>query len=506
MPKSITGRISTSLGASIGINLELLEDRFFETERTKAYLRSISTGSLLYTVDNHSPIRMKIKRKMTFLSVAKIILMDLTILIRFSYLIASPSRGKYFSRVVFMKNLSRQHLPPAIPLESHLSFLASSEINLINKDTLVLMENKITDLKEFHLGRILLDTDFRKAILTNLFTRKDARQVLFQYVKTLPSVLAHFLVTKKSKLTNSLLEILLIKYLERQEVECVILDSQGSWLDEPVIFFKDSSHTNCKTVMLHYSENSHMYSAIQLKNSELLPKFQNVVVDEHWVWTREYADFYNKLSKSTKFISKGPLIYRSLDDKDLPSVSKEKNVKQLVVTIFDDAPTVENEWIHHSTLESGMAFLETVESLIILLNKRRIDAVFRMKQKRRQIKSHQRKYFSLIKEMEKHHNFQILNWDKNIIEIVLNSDLVICTLGTSPALLAKRLGIPVCYLYAGSAKLGTPYVSYGIPTFSSAEGVFEFLVGNILDVQAHVSVDPETAPIATNQSTERANN
>jgi polysaccharide biosynthesis PFTS motif protein len=298
----------------------------------------------------------------------------------------------------------------------------------------------------------------------------------------------------------------LISYLEEKEVECIVLDSQGSWLDEPVIFFKDTSHTNCKTVMLHYSENSHMYSAIQLNDSELLPKFHNVVVDEHWVWTPEYADFYNKLSKSNKFIPKGPLIYRSLDDKDLPFAHKEKSATQFVVTIFDDAPTIDNEWIHHSSLESGLAFLTTIESLMILLHQERIDAVFRIKQKRRRIESHQRSYFSELQKLEKYPNFQILDWDENIIEIVLNSDAVICTLGTSPALLAKRLGVSVCYLYAGPAILGTPCVSYGIPTFSSAEDVVESVFREVLNAESHVSFDPPFGPILRKPPTKRADN
>ncbi len=504
--KGFTRRFKSSFGASIGINIELLEDRFFETEKTKGYLKSLSSHSLLSPLDNQISMRVKIKKKITFLSVAKNILMDLALLVRFSYLISVPPQEKCLSRVVIMKNLSRQHLPPAIPLESYLSFLASSKIDLINEETLVLIENKVTDLSESQLGRIFLDTDIRKAIFTNLLIQKDARQLLFRFRKVLPMALVYVLLTKKSKLANSILEILLIRYIEEKGLECIVLDSQGSWLDEPVIFFKDSSHTNCKTVMLHYSENSHMYSAIQLKDSELLPKFHNVVVDEHWVWTPEYADFYNKLSKSNKFIPKGPLIYRSLDDKDLPFISEEKNAAQFVVTIFDDAPTIDNEWIHHSSLESGLAFLKTIESLMILLHQERIDAVFRIKQKRRRIESHQRGYFSELQKLERYSNFQILDWDENIIELVLNSDAVICTLGTSPALVAKRLGVSVCYLYAGPAILGTPYVSYGIPTFSSAEDVFESVFREVSNAQPHVSLDAQPELIFKKLPTNRLDN
>ena len=503
-PKGFTRRIKSSLGASIGINIESLEGRFLEAEKTKKYLKSLSSHSLPPLVDNHISIGIKFKKKITFLSVAKNTLLDLALLIRFSYLISVPPQEQCLSRVVILKNLSRQHLPPAIPLESYLSFLASSRINLINEGTLIFIENKVTDINESQLGRIFLDTDIRKAIFTNLLIQKDARQLLSRFGKALPIALAYALLTKESRLTNSILEILLIKYLEEKEVECIVLDSQGSWLDEPVIFFKDASHTNCKTVMLHYSENSHMYSAIQLKDSELLPKFHNVVVDEHWVWTPEYADFYNKLSKSNKFIPKGPLIYRSLDDKDLPFVDNEKSAAKFVVTIFDDAPTIDNEWIHPSSLESWLAFLNTIDSLMILLHQEGIDAVFRIKQKRRRIESHQGSYFSALQKLEQYPNFQTLDWDENIIEIVLNSDAIICTLGTSPALLAKSLGVSVCYLYAGPAILGTPHVSYGIPTFSSAEEVFESMFREVLKAEFHVSLDPQPELILKNTANQKS--
>jgi hypothetical protein len=87
--------------------------------------------------------------------------------------------------------------------------------------------------------------------------------------------------------------------------------------------------------------------------------------------------------------------------------------------------------------------------------------------------------------------------------MTLESDLIICVLGTSPALLARKMGVPVCYLYSGPATLGTPYVSYGIPTLSSAEHVFEFIVKKILDIQVYSSVDSGVEELVANQPIER---
>ena len=59
-----------------------------------------------------------------------------------------------------------------------------------------------------------------------------------------------------------------------------------------------------------------------------------------------------------------------------------------MISTFDDAPTLENEWIHHSDLDSGLRFLEAIPKLFKILKQNSIDPYIQIKQKRRRINSH----------------------------------------------------------------------------------------------------------------------
>ena len=138
-----------------------------------------------------------------------------------------------------------------------------------------------------------------------------------------------------------------------------------------------------------------------------------------------------------------------------------------MISTFDDAPTLENEWIHHSDLDSGLRFLEAIPKLFKILKQNSIDPYIQIKQKRRRINSHFDSYLETLNNLYEADYAVELHWSFDLAKCVLESDFVICAIATSPALLARYFGVPVAYYFGGIHTLGKPPIDYGIPIFFS---------------------------------------
>jgi polysaccharide biosynthesis PFTS motif protein len=71
---------------------------------------------------------------------------------------------------------------------------------------------------------------------------------------------------------------------------------------------------------------------------------------------------------------------------------------------------------------------------------------WKLKPKRRYHKTHSARYISQLSKM----NVELLDSGDNLYEITGSSNFVICVPYTSPALIAKELGVPVCYFSTAS--------------------------------------------------------
>ena len=393
----------------------------------------------------------------------------------------TPKIVEFPKSIVIIKNVSRQHLPPAISLDEHRDFFSSPNVNLLQEKSIIVLENKITNLEDRFREELYLTTDVSK-VLVELAIKVSNRYRFIYYITTnnFKMYRLSFLREIPSSMIHSFIEVGLIKYLSEQNLEIVVVDSFGSWLDEPLIFFQAESQRFARTIMIHYSENSLYYEKSQAANPELVPKFETVMADEQWVWSKEYAEYFNSRSATKNFISKGPLIYREID-----SLSREKkigtikNSSNLQISIFDDAPTIDNEWIFHSNLESGLGFLHTIEKVSARLEFEGINLNFLFKQKRRRIESHSDLYFQELEKIVSNENFNLVDWHESPASLITKSDYVICALATSPAIIARHFGVPVCYLYAGSSQLGDAPVQYGIPIFRNSSEVVSWILENI---------------------------
>ena len=393
----------------------------------------------------------------------------------------TPKIIEFPKSIVLIKNVSRQHLPPAISLGEYRDFLSSPKINLLQEKSMIVLENKITNLEDRFREELYLTTDVSK-ILIELAIKVSNRYRFIFYItrNNFKMYRLSFLREIPTSMIHSFIEVGLIKYLSEQNLEIVIVDSVGSWLDEPLIFFQVESQRFARTIMIHYSENSLYYEQSQATNPELVPKFENMMADEQWVWSKEYAEYFNSRSAKKNFIPKGPLIYREIDSFNRAGeTSPSKNLSNLQISIFDDAPTSDNEWIFHTNLESSLGFLNEIEKVGTGLEFEGINLNFLIKQKRRRIESHSNLYFQELEKIVSNENFNLVDWHESPASLITKSDYVICSLATSPAIIARHFGVPVCYLYAGSSQLGDAPVQYGIPIFRNSSEVVSWILENI---------------------------
>lgn len=470
------------MSAVLGLDFAGLISRLEESNNLKNFYSRQKPSSHENLTRSHFQIfginSKKIIRKITTIWIQPIKFIVASICTR-SKMIDHPKR------IVIFKNVSRQHLPPAINLEEYRDFLSNPKINLFQEKSVIVLENKITNLEDKSCKNLYLTTDVSKILIKVALEVSNRNSFIFfvitSYIRILRLALSKEI---PPSMIHSFIEVLLIRYLSERNLEIVVIDSQGSWLDEPLIFFQMEHQKFARTVMIHYSENSFFYEKSQAENPELVPKFETVMVDEHWVWTEEYADYFNSRSAKKNFISKGPLIYREIDSISRASRKVSSiSLPSLQISIFDDAPSSENEWILHSNLESSLSFLGAIEEVGTQLEFEGIDFNFLIKQKRRKIESHSNLYFEQLEKIVSNEKWNLVSWHESPASLIRESEFVICALATSPAIIARHFGVQVCYLYAGSRELsGTP-VHYGIPIFRNSSEVVSWIVSSIRSVK-----------------------
>jgi hypothetical protein len=93
--------------------------------------------------------------------------------------------------------------------------------------------------------------------------------------------------------------------------------------------------------------------------------------------------------------------------------------------------------------------------------------LLRIKPKRKYSKVHSRAYISKIHELSKHENVELLSPRVNLYQVVSESDFILAVPFSSPAVLAKELGVR-------SAFIATGIVGWEIPKESNkVEVVFQ---------------------------------
>ena len=197
-------------------------------------------------------------------------------------------------------------------------------------------------------------------------------------------------------------------------------------------------------------------------------------IDSHLVWTK-YDVVYLESLGIHKAHAIGPILFQT-------QIVGERSARNYVITYFDVTPlapsydyivgTQDNFYSERNALRD----LEAIEKLSANLNGAFANKVqVRIKPKRAYSQMHSKKYITKIMEHSRQHQIEILSPYANLYEIISQSDLVIATPWTSPAVLAKELATNSVFFTIRAAEWDLPAEYEGIRVINSCGELTEYV-------------------------------
>ena len=238
-----------------------------------------------------------------------------------------------------------------------------------------------------------------------------------------------------------------------------LITTQSHVAFQPLIFeFKDLVG---KRYMVWYSSNSIpiKYKEVKFKRFQINPAiYEDMCIDEHWVWTKQHKDYLGKYSQARIIVKKSMMFYES-------EISKNLN-NYYDIVIFDVTPHNNRKITNNSiyTTNEMIAFInEIVESITELNLKHGTKFRVYLKNKRKISKNHSSYYSDFVHTKVKSKEISRINSDQNLYDVIKRSKLVIGFPFTSPVVIGNELNKPAVFYC--SSKLLIPTHKIQIPLF-----------------------------------------
>ena len=378
--------------------------------------------------------------------------------------------------IAIIFDLTRQHLPPAIPTPDLEDFFFLSHSNLLKPGT-----NSVVILDK-------LSKESRQ-LSDRLFSYPSLNQLVFATKNDLPS--RCLLLTKAFFLTISSVRICR-NFLSSLGVLCDLFEmhlflesnlntnmsiafvTNTSFYSSPAIFYLDKRTRSFDSEMLHYSENSLPLTFKEFEEKGIPNWIFNSRVDTHKVWTDEYASFLTSTNPLLSVEVVGSLIFRPI--KTRQSYKRIRNQ----ILLLDVNPSIHESKNGPYTDLAGRRFLDCIEDVKPFLANIYVPMpTFKIKSKRRRIAAHSDNYIEHKMELIARGILEEVPWQANLYSLIAESAVVLCSVGTSPALIARELGIPVAMFYSGENELMDALVDYGIPILQDSAALYSFLSSHL---------------------------
>lgn len=207
------------------------------------------------------------------------------------------------------------------------------------------------------------------------------------------------------------------------------------------ISYLDRVNYKKRNIMIWYSTNSDLI----YKNHENTFKIENNYlcldqIERHLVWDRAAKIKLSEITEKDIYVCGSLLFYPH------KKTYIQKNNKVFNILFFDITPL---EGANKNDFINPDQAVKTVQEIINVITKIRIDLtleiVLAIKPKRDYSKLNSQKYLIYLKQLQKQKKILVLENSSNLYEAIQESDLVICVPWTSPALIAKELGVETLY-------------------------------------------------------------
>ena len=366
-------------------------------------------------------------------------------------------------------------------IPSSIVFSLTSEQVFGNKK----IEDLLTSLKEkrfqnhFKVGNLLIEVrSIRSLLVRDNFLTIDAPVFLLSkcvkishYPAFLMEVFRSVFVFRDQGFLNLkemkrlVFDLALYNVLDQRlypEIDLVTTNSSANKLP-----FAFESPLKGRRVMVWYSSNAKplIYREEQQSLSWDIGAVKKGI-DSHLVWTKYDVAFLESLGIYNVHIL-GPILFQT-------QIVAERSIHNYVITFFDVTPFAPKyNWIvgtqeNFYSERDALGDLEAIEKLSDHLlgafdNKVKV----RIKSKRAISPMHSKKYIAKIIECSRELQTELLSPNSNLYEVVSQSDLVIATPWTSPAVLAKEMELNSVFFAIRAADWELPNEYEGIRVINS---------------------------------------
>ena len=259
-------------------------------------------------------------------------------------------------------------------------------------------------------------------------------------------------------------------YLSCNLSKTTFITTQSSLSTVPLLFKLAQEN---RKIMIWYSTNSKpIYAVSDLNREKIDTRNIKAYIDEHWVWDEgdlrflESEGIQNASALGAMFFQEKKFANRS-------------NVKFLLtyfdVTPFDGADGLYSE-------KNTLAVLDYLMTLAKALDECHPGKFeLRIKPKRKYSKAHSKRYISKIHELSKNEFVKLISPVSNLYQVVTESDFVLAVPFSSPAVLAKQLGVKSAFIATGMAGWDIPVESNQIAVEFQIDSLIEKMKSDMKD-------------------------
>ena len=274
---------------------------------------------------------------------------------------------------------------------------------------------------------------------------KNHLSMMFSYVKSC------ILFPPIAMLDDDFVNHALVDHLNRKSIieNIVITNSNGSC--QP-LWMNNLQDRYYRLHMAWYSQNTGFFQTFKwdpIRTPDM--DIQKINVDEHWVWTKSFAETLKNIGINGLYNYVGPIMWYL--PKSYCNPLEKRNY--LSIGVFDVTPHgsnrldregYKNAYNYGSYKNLSDFILDIVDvSEQCEFNNSQVIKIF-LKHKRKHKDSHDQDYIALVNDLSKNNeNIEILDSSVNLFTLIEKCNLVVVLPYSSPAHFASYLGVPAIF-------------------------------------------------------------
>jgi polysaccharide biosynthesis PFTS motif protein len=216
-----------------------------------------------------------------------------------------------------------------------------------------------------------------------------------------------------------------------------------------------------------YSNNSTPLTNNESGTSDTeLSYLRLIKASRHFVWTNSFGKLINEIADIDYIVLDFILFY-------LPH---KNSIKQLYdVTVFDVTPMINSSSGSYYSDKNCMKFINDILKVCSSeLNLAKVRTVA-LKPKRKYMKLHSKPYVNFVRNLSHKNHLTLIDPNFDIFELVKSSKSVVVIPFSTPALIAKRLGVKSCY-YNPDSRYRLKKIIDGVRVLSTLEELEQFCI------------------------------